>query len=73
MITKSEAELLIKNDTFIKVFDIIKQEQVDRFLNSGKDDIDSREEAHDILLALKYIENRLKRSITNEAIKERKG
>ncbi|MCP4791566.1 MAG: hypothetical protein GY881_15150 [Gammaproteobacteria bacterium] len=72
MISKHDAEHLLRNDTFIKVFDIIRKEQVDKFINTSKDDINAREEAHDIVLALKKIENRLQSVITDEAIKDKR-
>tara|TARA_R110002126_G_scaffold17958_3_gene69312 strand:- start:296 stop:439 length:144 start_codon:yes stop_codon:yes gene_type:complete len=34
MIKRSQAEQLLKDDTFIEVFDIIRKEQVKKFLES---------------------------------------
>lgn len=72
MIRKSQAELLLKNDTFTTVFDIIRQEQVDKFLHSGKDDIAVREDAHAMMRVLKEFDRVLKRAITDENMKDKR-
>jgi len=72
MIRKSQAELLLKNDTFATVFDIIRQEQVDKFLHSGKDDIAVREDAHTMMRVLKEFDRVLKRAITDENMKDKR-
>lgn len=73
MIKKSEAEQLLKDDTFVKVFDIIRQEQINKFLLSGKGDADEREDAHSIIQAVKRIEHILKRAITDEDMKDKRN
>ena len=72
MIRKSQAELLLKNDTFTTVFDIIRQEQVDKFLHSGKDDIAVREDAHTMMRVLKEFERILKRAVTNGNMQDKR-
>ena len=72
MILKSQAEYLLKDDTFTTVFDIIRQEQVKKFLKSSKSDTETREDAYAMSQALNQFENILKSAITNEAMKERK-
>ena len=72
MILKSQAEYLLKDDTFTTVFDIIRQEQVKKFLKSSKSDTETREDAYAMTQALNQFENILKSAITNEAIKKRK-
>ena len=72
MIRKSQAELLLKNDTFTTVFDIIRQEQVDKFLHSGKDDVAVREDAHTMMRVLKEFDRVLKRAITDENMKDKR-
>ena len=72
MILKSQAEHLLKDDTFTTVFDIIRQEQVKKFLKSSKSDTETREDAYAMTQALNQFENILKSAITNENIKERK-
>jgi|TARA_B110000908_G_C10154146_1_gene402810 hypothetical protein len=73
MILKSQAERLLKNDTFVEVFDIIRNEQVKKFLISGKSDTEAREDAHAITRALNEFEHILKRAIADEAIKEKRN
>ena len=72
MILKEQAEYLLKDDTFTTVFDIIRQEQVKKFLKSSKSDTETREDAYAMTQALNQFENILKSAITNEAIKKRK-
>ena len=72
MIRKAQAEHLLKDDTFTTVFDIIRQEQVKKFLKSSKSDTETREDAYAMTQALNQFENILKSAITNEAIKKRK-
>ena len=72
MILKEQAEYLLKDDTFTTVFDIIRQEQVKKFLKSSKSDTETREDAYAMSQALNQFENILKSAITNEAMKERK-
>ena len=72
MILKDQAEYLLKDDTFTTVFDIIRQEQVKKFLKSSKSDTETREDAYAMTQALNQFENILKSAITNEAIKKRK-
>ena len=72
MIEKAQAEYLLKDDTFNEVFDIIRQEQVKKFLKSSKSDTETREDAYAMTQALNQFENILKSAITNEAIKKRK-
>ena len=72
MILKSQAEYLLKDDTFTTVFDIIRQEQVKKFFKSSKSDTETREDAYAMSQALNQFENILKSAITNEAMKERK-
>ena len=70
-ISKAEAEYLIKNETFIKIFDIIKEEQVKVFLSSSND-IDDREEAHRMVRVLNKFERILKNAIVDEDRKEKR-
>ena len=72
MILKAQAEYLLKDDTFTTVFDIIRQEQVKKFLKSSKSDTETREDAYAMTQALNQFENILKSAITNEVMKERK-
>ena len=73
MIRKSQAEYLLKDDTFTTVFDIIRQEQVKKFLASSKSDTEAREEAHAMTRALNEFEHILKRVITNEAMQDKRS
>ena len=71
MILKSQAETLLKDDTFTTVFDIIRQEQVKKFFKSSKSDTETREDAYAMTQALNQFEHILKSAITNEVMKER--
>lgn len=73
MILKSQALKLLANDTFVAVFDSVRAEQVKRFLQSGKDDSEAREDAHAMTRALNEFENTLKRVITNEDMKDKRN
>jgi len=73
MIRRSDAEYLINNDTFTTVFDIIRQEQVKKFLSSAKGDTEVREEAHAMTRALNEFEHILKRAITKEVMQDKRS
>jgi hypothetical protein len=73
MIKKAQAEHLLKDDTFCTVFDIIRQEQVKKFLNSSTGEIDAREDAHAMTRALNEFEHILKRAITNEVMQDKRS
>ena len=73
MISKSQAEYLLKDDTFTTVFDIIRQDQVKKFLGSSRLDTEVREEAHAMTRALNEFEHILKRVITNEAMQDKRS
>ena len=71
-ITKSEAEYLIKDETFIKIFDTIRQEQVKLFLTSTIEDIEAREEAYRMTRVLNKFERILKNAIVDEERKDKR-
>ena len=73
MIRKAQAEYLLKDDTFTTVFDIIRQEQVKKFLKSGKADTEAREDAYAMTQALTQFEHILKSAITNEVMKDKRS
>lgn len=73
MIKKAQAEYLLNDDTFVAVFDIIRAEQVKKFLQSGKSDVDTREDAHAITRALNEFEHTLQRAITNEVMQDKRS
>ena len=69
---KGSSRIFTQYDTFTTVFDIIRQEQVKKFLKSSKSDTETREDAYAMTQALNQFENILKSAITNEVMKERK-
>jgi len=71
-ISKSESEFLLKNETFIKVCDKIRQEQVKVFLGSTLDDSDVREEAYRTVRLLDKFERILKNAIVDEERKDKR-
>mgnify|MGYP003625597967 FL=1 len=73
MIKRSQAEQLLKNDTFIEVFDIIRKEQVKKFLESGNSDTEAREDAYAMTKVLNRFENILKRAITSEVMNDKRS
>jgi hypothetical protein len=73
MILKSQAERLLKNDTFVEVFDIIRNEQVKKFLISGKSDTEAREDAFAMTRVLNKFESTLKRAITSEVMNDKRS
>ena len=66
MILKSQAENLLTNETFLEVFVSLRTNQCNVFLHSKADEVEKREEAHNLLRALNEFENILKRAITNQ-------
>ena len=73
MIKRSQAEQLLKNDTFIEVFDIIRKEQVKKFLESGNSDTEAREDAFAMTRVLNKFETTLKRAITSEVMNDKRS
>ena len=73
MIKRSQAEQLLKNDTFIEVFDIIRKEQVKKFLESGNSDTEAREDAFAMTRVLNRFESTLKRAITSEVMNDKRS
>ena len=73
MIKRSQAEYLLKDDTFIEVFDIIRAEQVKKFLKSSKSDTEAREDAHAMTRALNEFERVLRSLITNEVMHDKRS
>tara|TARA_B100000780_G_C20751274_1_gene298467 strand:- start:132 stop:356 length:225 start_codon:yes stop_codon:yes gene_type:complete len=72
MILKSQALKLLADDTFVAVFVSMRAEQVKKFLNSSKDDSETREEAHAMTRALNEFDYILKRAITDQDIKDKR-
>ena len=72
MILKSQALKLLADDTFVAVFFSMRAEQVKKFLNSSKDDSETREEAHAMTRALNEFDYILKRAITDQDIKDKR-
>ena len=66
------ARELLNNPAFVQVMDDIKNQQINRFLNSVSTDADARESAHSIINAIKVIENYLQSSINDEKVFDKK-
>jgi|TARA_R110000803_G_scaffold120813_1_gene188879 hypothetical protein len=73
MIKRAQAEQLLKDDTFNEVFDIIRKEQVKKFLESGNSDKEAREDAYAMTRVLIKFETILKRAITNEVMNDKRS
>jgi hypothetical protein len=72
MILKNQAQKLLADETFLAIFVSIRTSQCNKFLHSGKDDIEVREEAHALLRALNEIENVLNRAITDQDFRDKR-
>jgi len=68
----ARARNLLADDTFKSVMEELKADQLSIFENSASADVNSREEAHSILSALKKIEFRLQAYITEEKILDKR-
>lgn len=71
-LTTAEVGRLLDDPTFKAIMSKIRQDQVDVFMRSGKQDTELREDAHSILRALDKIEQALKSVQTEEAIKQKR-
>jgi Mn-containing catalase len=68
----ARARELLHNESFVKVMDDIKKEQVNRFLNSIPTDTELREQAHSVVNAIRVIESYLQSAITDEKVFDKK-
>ena len=68
----ARARELLHNESFVKIMDDIKKEQVNRFLNSIPTDTELREQAHSVVNAIRVIESHLQSAITDEKVFDKK-
>lgn len=68
----ARARELLHNESFVKIMDDIKKEQVNRFLNSIPTDTELREQAHSVVNAIRVIESYLQSAITDEKVFDKK-
>ena len=73
MILKDQAENLLANETFLDVFVSMRTNQCNVFLHSKTDEIEKREDAHNLLRALNEFENILKRAITDQDFRDKRS
>ena len=67
-ITADDAKNLLTNETFKKVLNNVRNKQLEIFYNSSPDQVESREDAHAILVSLRMIHDALYSSIDDENI-----
>jgi len=67
-ITAEDAKNLLTNETFKKVLKNVRNKQLEIFYNSSPDQVESREDSHAIVQALRMISDALYSSIDEENI-----
>jgi hypothetical protein len=72
MINANEARRLRDDTAFLQFMAAVRQSQINRFLSSGSDDVEIREDAHAIVRALNLIEAELDAAEAAELIESRK-
>ena len=68
----ADVQRLLNDDVFKEVIHRVRQEQIDIFVNSGRWDVEEREDAKHILRAMDKVEQALQSVRTDEAIKEKR-
>jgi hypothetical protein len=68
----ADVQRLLNDDVFKEVIHRVRQEQIDIFVNSGRWDVEEREDAKHILRAMDKVEQALQAVRTDEAIKEKR-
>tara|TARA_B100001248_G_scaffold122886_1_gene92119 strand:+ start:1022 stop:1240 length:219 start_codon:yes stop_codon:yes gene_type:complete len=72
MINANEARRLRDDTAFLQFVAAVRQSQINRFLSSGSDDVEIREDAHAIVRALNLIEAELDAAEAAELLENRK-
>lgn len=68
----ADVQRLMNDDVFKEVLKRVRQEQIDIFVNSGRWDVEEREDAKHILRAMDKVEQALQSVKSDEAIKEKR-
>ena len=68
----ADVQRLLNDDVFKEVLKRVRQEQIDIFVNSGRWDVEEREDAKHILRAMDKVEQALQAVRSDEAIKEKR-
>jgi hypothetical protein len=68
----ADVQRLLNDDVFKEVIHRVRQEQIDIFVNSGRWDVEEREDAKHILRAMDKVEQALQAVRADEAIKEKR-
>jgi hypothetical protein len=68
----ADVQRLLNDDVFKEILKRVRQEQIDIFVNSGRWDVEEREDAKHILRAMDKVEQALQAVRTDEAIKEKR-
>ena len=72
MINANEARRLRDDTAFLQFVAAVRQRQINRFLSSGSNDVEIREDAHAIVRALNLIEAELDAADAAELLENRK-
>ena len=68
----SRAKALMQSDAFTEAMTDLRSRQIDVFVNSGADELESREEAHAMVRALNRIEEALQADVDAGTILDKK-
>lgn len=71
-LTSADVRRLLQDDTFKEAIHRVRQQQIDIFVNSHRDDSEALKDAKYLLEAISRIEQALQSVITEEAIKEKR-
>jgi ketopantoate reductase len=71
-LTAADVQRLLNDDVFKEVIHRVRREQIDIFVNSGRWDVEEREDAKHILRAMDKVEQALQSVRSDEAIKEKR-
>lgn len=71
-IKASQAKELLHSDAYRDAMRKVKDAQIEAFLSSAQDDVETRNKAHSIILALSAIEYELVNVVTDQEMLDRK-
>ena len=71
-LTAADVQRLLNDDVFKEVLKRVRDDQIAIFVNSGRWDVEEREDAKHILRAMDKVEQALQAVKSDEAIKEKR-
>lgn len=72
ILTSADVRRLIQDDTFKEAIHRVRQQQIDIFVNSHRDEDEALKDAKYMLEAISRIEQALQSVVSDEAIKEKR-